>query len=157
MARRRRDSLDRMFPELAVFDSVDERKAVYADACREHWNQRGWRTLGVVIGITALCFVWSYVVGIILDDIPKGPRLAGLHTLLTLPLFGLTFGWFAPRFLRDTMRPFIRAEAAKYRPPVCTECNYNLTGLTEPRCPECGTVFTPKEKRDEPPADPPQK
>jgi len=25
---------------------------------------------------------------------------------------------------------------------VCPTCGYNLTGLTEPRCPECGTRFT---------------
>lgn len=26
----------------------------------------------------------------------------------------------------------------------CLNCNYNLTGLTEPRCPECGQPFEPK-------------
>ncbi len=26
----------------------------------------------------------------------------------------------------------------------CERCGYNLTGLTEPRCPECGTPFDPK-------------
>ena len=25
---------------------------------------------------------------------------------------------------------------------VCPNCNYNLTGLTEARCPECGSTFT---------------
>jgi hypothetical protein len=25
----------------------------------------------------------------------------------------------------------------------CLECGYNLTGLSEPRCPECGTPFDP--------------
>ena len=25
---------------------------------------------------------------------------------------------------------------------VCPTCGYNLTGLTEPRCPECGSQFT---------------
>jgi hypothetical protein len=25
---------------------------------------------------------------------------------------------------------------------VCPTCGYNLTGLREPRCPECGTQFT---------------
>ncbi len=28
--------------------------------------------------------------------------------------------------------------------PRCGACGYNLTGLTEPRCPECGTGYTPK-------------
>jgi hypothetical protein len=25
----------------------------------------------------------------------------------------------------------------------CLKCGYNLAGLTEPRCPECGTRFAP--------------
>ncbi len=28
-------------------------------------------------------------------------------------------------------------------PPQCNCCGYNLTGLSEPRCPECGTSFDP--------------
>jgi hypothetical protein len=32
-------------------------------------------------------------------------------------------------------------------PPTCKRCSYNLTGLREERCPECGTPFTWKEVR----------
>ena len=27
------------------------------------------------------------------------------------------------------------------KPGLCSKCGYNLTGLPEPRCPECGTEF----------------
>jgi hypothetical protein len=39
---------------------------------------------------------------------------------------------------------FIRGPVRRYRRRkrgLCTRCGYNLTGLTEPRCPECGTGF----------------
>ena len=26
---------------------------------------------------------------------------------------------------------------------LCLDCGYRLRGLAEPRCPECGRVFTP--------------
>ncbi len=31
----------------------------------------------------------------------------------------------------------------RHRAGYCKKCRYNLTGLTEPRCPECGTEFDP--------------
>ncbi len=34
-------------------------------------------------------------------------------------------------------------------PPVCPACGYNLTGLDEPRCPECGGRYTWKELRQQ--------
>ena len=46
-----------------------------------------------------------------------------------LPLSGLV--WWRNRF-----RPV-------YPPGHCAECGYNLRGLPQPRCPECGTPFTP--------------
>ena len=36
-------------------------------------------------------------------------------------------------------------EPPKQRNPwICVQCGYLLRGLTEPRCPECGTPFDPK-------------
>ena len=40
---------------------------------------------------------------------------------------------------------FIRGPLRRYRRRkrgLCVRCGYNLTGLTEPRCPECGTEIT---------------
>jgi len=39
-------------------------------------------------------------------------------------------------------RHFVRAELARH---PCWECGYSLIGLSEPRCPECGTPFDPAE------------
>ena len=36
------------------------------------------------------------------------------------------------------------------RPGFCSKCAYNLTGLSEPRCPECGTEFDPSNLRSPP-------
>ncbi len=34
------------------------------------------------------------------------------------------------------------------KPGFCSKCGYNLTGLRDPRCPECGTPFDPSLLRD---------
>src|SRR5439155_1314104 len=34
------------------------------------------------------------------------------------------------------------ARASDERVPVCAKCTYVLEGLSEPRCPECGRVYT---------------
>lgn len=31
--------------------------------------------------------------------------------------------------------------AARKGPPICMKCGYNLSGLTQCRCPECGTEY----------------
>lgn len=36
-------------------------------------------------------------------------------------------------------------EVRKPSHPTCAECGYNLTGLVEARCPECGKPFDPGE------------
>lgn len=36
-----------------------------------------------------------------------------------------------------------RANRRKHRPDHCPSCNYNLTGLVHPTCPECGNERTP--------------
>jgi len=45
-----------------------------------------------------------------------------------------------------------RRRLARRFPGHCLKCGYNLRGLPEPRCPECGTPFDPSRlKKHEPP------
>ena len=45
----------------------------------------------------------------------------------------------------DQMRP--QSEWRLPLPPTCPKCEYNLTGLSADRCPECGSTFRWKELR----------
>ena len=42
--------------------------------------------------------------------------------------------------------PFEKIVLLDRRSFCCHKCGYELEGLTEPRCPECGTPFDPAEK-----------
>ena len=53
---------------------------------------------------------------------------------------GLTYPFVA--VLLPTL--FVWWFVPKHRPGHCQRCGYDLTGLTEPRCPECGQPFEAK-------------
>ena len=55
-------------------------------------------------------------------------------------------------FVRKTSLHRKRRERNK-----CETCGYNLTGLTEPRCPECGSAFRTREVGNDFPEDVQQK
>lgn len=48
----------------------------------------------------------------------------------------LFFAWPLWAFFRGPWR-----RSSRRAKGICLHCSYNLTGLTEPRCPECGTGF----------------
>ena len=54
--------------------------------------------------------------------------LAGLVSLLVLPQ-ALRWAWLKLR------------TRSRLSNGLCIDCGYNLTGVTEPRCPECGQPF----------------
>jgi len=45
--------------------------------------------------------------------------------------------------VRLLLRMLIAAPIPIHDPAVCSRCGYDLRGLPEPRCPECGTPFEP--------------
>ncbi len=76
----------------------------------------------------------------------RGVFVAG--TLKNVPLmFGILIAWWAILgagigAVHHTIRRR-RAARWRHRRPECVACGYDLRGLTEPRCPECGTPFDP--------------
>lgn len=56
---------------------------------------------------------------------------------LAIPLLAASPTWAALWFLKRKITQRYRRKRG-----LCLRCGYNLTGLLEPRCPECGTEFT---------------
>jgi hypothetical protein len=115
-------------------------------------------------GVTTCAYwsgLWSFLVLIVLHVLTRAKGLAsvalGLSLTLTLPMYlsfilpwlldGGSFEWFfavAP-FYGALLGPvaslagrFCDARRDSF-PPLCQNCGYSLRGLTEKRCPECGT------------------
>ena len=62
---------------------------------------------------------------------------------------GGIWSWFVPvplwwlLFVATIPTTLLWYRDRRYPPGHCQQCGYNLTGLPEPRCPECGTEFDP--------------
>ena len=79
------------------------------------------------------------------------PRLPGGYADFEMVIGALLLLYFCGCLLFGTiLRWRIIVGSAKKRYPLCQRCGYNLTGLTEARCPECGIPFDPKLLADQP-------
>lgn len=62
---------------------------------------------------------------------------------VAMPLAGVGPQLIANGFGRARTRRAIRMELARRGIPVCVQCGYDIRGLPENRCPECGEAFDP--------------
>lgn len=47
------------------------------------------------------------------------------------------------RLVREPMRKSLRRQLAERGVPICVPCGYDLRGLADGRCPECGASVSP--------------
>lgn len=74
------------------------------------------------------CFPWGYVVYFFRENLPAPVFLVLFAGIGGIPLL---LAWLSSRFLTRPWSPKGK----------CYRCGYDLRGLPEPRCPECGRKF----------------
>ncbi len=128
---------ERLFPELTMLASEAERRNLVtaADQQTVGWGRR--LTFVVVVAVI-VGGGGGFVLGTLLKSWALPNWLIGVFTCticVTASLLGVQLFW------RKPLRAYIRRELNQRGIPVCLHCAYNLTGLPEPRCPECGQPF----------------
>ena len=86
------------------------------------WTYHRLLPLGFLIASRGTKYLWFFQIG--------APRWA---LVVVSALSGCTAAYV---FLASPIRSFVRQRRGQ-----CLKCGYNLTGLTEPRCPECGNKW----------------
>jgi hypothetical protein len=103
-----------------------------------NWN--GWRIGGSAAAIVGSAIV-SGLVGVLISaavDRGNGDFGTFVATVLSILLWLIStvFLW------RETPKERSTRLSGAGNAITCPTCGYNLTGLSESRCPECGTKFT---------------
>lgn len=132
----------RRFPELALFDGPEERSNAWRAAIELPrqaviaWAFLLCPLLGIGGGLLS-AVIGGYVRlqswGWIWDDVKSLPVV--IPIVLSIP--------FVLWIRREHIEQSLREQLIRRGHPICTECGYDLKGLTDPRCPECGTPFDP--------------
>lgn len=126
----------KQYPDLEMFDSIDEACSVYHEALRKlRWEPRPflyWTAcVTAVLSLKALFLVYGRPPYVPNEVIPLA--LVFIAFILGHRVF---FGWHIGRSLR------LRLNA--HGKPVCMGCGYNLVGNVSGQCPECAAVVPPE-------------
>ncbi len=97
--------------------------------------RRFW-TGASVIGTVALAFPVGYAIDAVVGDEELAVVLAGLSWFV---IWVVTVSLVWAETPVERARRLVRTRPHAIR---CLKCRYNLTGLREARCPECGSAFT---------------
>ncbi len=136
----------RLYPELLLLDSVEDRRAVLADCHRRYKREKR-----LTVPIAIYCGVWGVAGAQVMSpefggDVLPSNLAVRAAIVLALVLSGvLPLAWF----VHKRSRQFIRRALIERGVPVCLQCGYALRGNTSGVCPECGTVCEESAKSDE--------
>ena len=137
------------FPELGLFETVQQRKTAWKDAV---WTLLWCR---IMLCVVAIVFIVSIAFLPPLSStlrpvvsIPSSldPVFLGLMCFLSGLIAGVGTYWLFRRRIRWSLRESLFSVGV----PVCMRCGYCLRGLSElaePRCPECGEPFDPEKAK----------
>ena len=96
------------------------------------------------VNFLVMLVVVSLLVGLVWRQLRPGTYAPGYLTLGVPVLLSAGNALASVRLRRKKRRNELqRKYTARLRAGLCPRCEYNLTGLPEPRCPECGTEFDP--------------
>jgi hypothetical protein len=126
----------RLFTELSLVEDAARRDEVWGKASAAR-HDMGLNILLSVLLVAGL--LGGYYLAEAFSSRLRLPAdcFAAACTLVSLLVFSTLRTWLSRRRLARRIRLRLR----ELRIPVCLTCGYNLTGLTEPRCPECGEPY----------------
>ena len=130
----------RIAPEITLFESAEKARAAVRAFRRSNWrSRRFWLALLLLmVAIGAVVAVLEFVA------LPFFRRHGAPSWLVGAAagfVGGASFGYWMQIAMRRPLRRYLRETLVAAGVPVCLSCGYNLRGLTEPRCPECGAPF----------------
>lgn len=126
-----------LYPELRLASERHGRHDLFNTAQRKLlYNPWAWV---VAIPGTTLLIVPLYFGKILL--LRYGLISAWLANLILALILLLYVFWVSTFVFVKPMRKYMRREMVKRGIFVCLRCGYDLRGLQQPRCPECGTPF----------------
>jgi hypothetical protein len=136
-----KSSLLRRFPELAQFDGPEDREKAWTEAMRG----TGWYQVFVWLALLAVLGPLSWAMNH--QVMPYLKSVIGVHEIPFGVASGLAMGLSSVCTIalrRRRIERSLRQQLVERGHPACIACGYELRGLTEPRCPECGAAFDPQ-------------
>lgn len=126
-------------PELGRYESADVAKTAWRSAWKRVFKRgRSWAFGLLILGIAPALIGLSMHALRRWIGIPISPILM---SGLVGGVVGGSIGLALQLSFRKPVRRYLREDLVGRGIPICVECGYDLRGLSESRCPECGAAF----------------